>query len=83
MSSNIIRQVEVEVKNPRFVSPVAIVEPTPAEQFVQGKRLYVSGKPLAACVTDEQSRGWLAAEEKCEDAYWLGMMAGASTSEVM
>ena len=69
--------------NPRFVRPAPAVEPTLAEQFAQGKRNYYHGRPLAACVTDEQARGWLAAEARCEDAYWAGMMAQASTAEVM
>ncbi len=78
MSTNIVSRMDTEVKNPRtFVRPVPTVEPTLAEQFAQGKRNYYHGKPLAACVTDEQTRGWLAAEARCEDAYWLGMMQAA------
>ena len=81
MSQNIVSRMDAEV-NPRFVRPAPIVEPTLAEQFAQGKRNYFHGRPLAACVTDEQTRGWLAAEARCEDAYWAGMMAQASVQEM-
>lgn len=80
MSKNIIGLMEVEVKHPRFVPAKVEVEP---DEYTQGRRMYYHGKPLAACLTDEQARGWLAAEARCEDAYWAGMMAGASTAEVM
>lgn len=79
MSRNIVGVMEVEVKHPRFVPAKPIVEP---DEYTQGRRMYYHGKPLAACLTDEQARGWLAAEARCEDAYWAGMMAQAS-AEVM
>lgn len=82
MSANIVMHPEQPVKTKRFVAPMPTVEPTPAEQYAQGKRLYYRAKPLAACVTDEQTRGWLEAEARCNDDYWRGMMAEAST-EVM
>ena len=79
MSTNIIRHAEMEVKPRNFVP----AKPADTDEYSQGRRMYYHGKPLAACVTDEQTRGWLAAEAKCEDGYWAGMMAQASTNEVM
>lgn len=79
MSQNIIRQAEMEVNPRNFVPARPVVEP---DEYTQGRRLYFHGKPLAACVTDEQARGWLAAEARCEDSYWLGMMQ-ASNVEAM
>lgn len=66
------------------------------DEFAQGKHLYRTGEPVTACASDEQRDGWdycKANGEKFgwmrspaargEDAYWLGMMAGASTAEAM
>lgn len=75
MSTNIIRHAEMEVNPRNFVPAKPIVEP---DEYTQGRRMYFHGKPLAACVTDEQARGWLAAEARCEDAYWLGMMQAST-----
>jgi hypothetical protein len=82
MSVNILSRIDAEV-NPRFVRPVPTTEPTPAEQYAQGRRMYYHGKPLAACLTDEQARGWTDAEARCEAQYWGGMMAQASMQEAM
>mgnify|MGYP001160537076 CR=1 FL=1 len=79
MSQNIIRQAEMEVNPRNFVPAKPIVEP---DEYTQGRRMYYHGKPIAACLTDEQARGWLAAEAKCEAQYWTGMMAQASTQEM-
>jgi len=79
MSSNIVSRMDTEVKNPRFVPAKPVVEP---DEYTQGRRMYYHGKPIAACLTDEQARGWLAAEAKCEAQYWTGMMAQASTQEM-
>jgi len=66
------------------------------DEFAQGKHLFRTGEPIDACASDEQLDGWLYCEAngekfgwmrspaaRGEDAYWLGMMAQASTSEVM
>ncbi len=65
-------------------------------EFEQGKHLFRTGEPVTACTTDDMTDGWQyckANGEKFgwmrspaargEDAYWLGMMAGASTAEAM
>jgi len=66
------------------------------DEFAQGKHMYRMGEPKRACASDEQRDGWEYCEAngekfgwmacpdaRREDAYWLGMMAQASTSEVM
>ena len=47
-------------------------------EYNQGRSLYRRGKMLAMCVTDEMAQGWLDAEGKGADAYWLGMMQEAN-----
>ena len=79
MSTNIIRHAEMEVNPRNFVPAKPIVEP---DEYTQGRRMYYHGKPLAACLTSEQTRGWLDAEAKAEAQYWAGMMAQASTEEM-
>lgn len=46
-------------------------------EYDQGKSMYRRGKSLAECVTDEQTAGWLDAEQAGADAYYRQMMAEA------
>lgn len=80
MNAPMVAPATPKVNDRRFVPAK---EPTEQTQVVQGRQMYYSGKPLAACVTDEQAQGWLAAEAKCEAQYWQSMMAQASDREVM
>ena len=60
---------------------VAATEDRQAEFEQQtGRNLYRRGKPLAACVTDDMTAGWLAEERRGADAYHRCMMAQASDS---
>ena len=59
MSSTIVSQERVEVKHRRYVS----AQPTVWEKdFAFGKHLYRCGKPLANCLSDATTEGWLEAE---------------------
>ena len=58
-------------QSPRFVAPYGDSER-------DGARMYNAGKPLSACQTDAQTRGWLAAEARGCDAYWACMMQQAA-----
>jgi len=61
-------------QSPRFVAPYGDSER-------DGAALYNAGKPLSACQTDAQTRGWLAAEARGCDDYYRCMMAEASDIE--
>ena len=72
MSVNIIRQMESEVNNPRFVSPRAD-NSTAADEYELGRRLYQRGKRISECSTDDMCAGWLDAEYAGRIAYLRAM----------
>lgn len=78
------------VKHGRFVAPT--LEAQSEVEFRNGQRMYRRGQHRSECVTDDMDAGWLSCQEhgekfgwmrspaaRGEDAYWLGMMAQAST----
>jgi hypothetical protein len=81
MSTNILSKYQREVNYPKNFVPAKPVAADP-DEYTQGRRMYYHGKPLAACLTDEQARGWTDAEARCEAQYWGGMMAQASMQEM-
>jgi hypothetical protein len=85
MSSNILSQYHREVNQttPKNFVPAKAPVAADTDEYTQGRRMYYHGKPLAACLTDEQARGWTDAEARCEAQYWGGMMAQASMQEAM
>jgi hypothetical protein len=68
MSTNIIHYPDREVKPKNYVSPMRD-EPTAAEQYETGRRLYRRGKPISECRTDDMCAGWLDAEYAGRIAY--------------
>ncbi len=71
MPATMIAQRPNQVQAPSFVAPYGDSER-------DGARMYNAGKPLSACQTDAQTRGWLAAEARGCDSYYRCMMADAS-----
>lgn len=71
MPTTMIARQNTSAQSPRFVAPYGDSER-------DGAALYNAGKPLSACQTDAQTRGWLAAEARGADAYFRCMMADAS-----
>ena len=47
----------------------------PLSEFDSGRKMFRQGKRLADCITDEQARGWLAAEAAGCQAYLKVMEA--------
>ena len=47
----------------------------PLSEFDSGRKMFRTGKRLADCITDEQARGWLAAEAAGCQAYLKVMEA--------
>ena len=74
MPATMIARQNTPTQSPRFVAPYGDSER-------DGARMYNAGKPLSACQTDAQSRGWLAAEARGCDSYYRCMMADASDIE--
>lgn len=75
MPAPMIAHRQTPAQSPCFVAPYGDSER-------DGARMYNAGKPLSACQTDAQSRGWLAAEARGCDNYWRCMMADASDIEM-
>jgi hypothetical protein len=78
MSSNILSQYHREVNQTtpkNFVSPKRADEPTPAEQYELGRKLYFTGKRISECNTDDMCAGWMDAECTCAIAYARAMLA--------
>jgi DNA-binding LacI/PurR family transcriptional regulator len=69
MSHTIIAEQPAHV-NRRFVAPQS--------EYDQGRSLYRRGERLAMCASDEMAQGWLDAEAKGADAYWMSMMQEAN-----
>jgi len=61
MSTNILQHPEAPVKKARFVP--AHIEPTEADEYAAGRRMYTSRRPLSDCTTDAMSEGWNAAAD--------------------
>ena len=93
MSSNIVMHPEQPVKTKRFVAPHTDEQ---RAEFEQGKRAYRNGWSKYACSSDDMVAGWEFCQNHGErhgwmrnpdargaDAYWRGMMAEASTQDVM
>jgi len=64
------------VKHGRFVAATAEQQSTLERQI--GRNLYMRGRDLSECVTDDMTAGWLAAERKGADDYWRCMMLEAN-----
>jgi len=75
MPTTMIARTTQPTQAPTFVAPYGDSER-------DGAALYNAGKPLSACQTDAQTRGWLAAEARGADAYYRCMMADASDIEM-
>ena len=75
MPTTMIARQNTPAQSPRFVAPYGDSER-------DGAALYNAGKPLSACQTDAQTRGWLAAEARGCDSYYRCMMADASDIEM-
>ena len=81
MSSTIVAGHEQAVKRGRYV-PAAPPDQAERMERQMGRNLYMRGRGLDACATDEMAAGWLAAERAGADAYWRCMMLEADTEEV-
>ena len=56
--------------------------PMPATGFAAGQQAYRNGKRLEQCATDEEARGWLAAETNGAQMYLRAMEAAGVPSGV-
>lgn len=77
MNASMVTPTKATVKNSRFV-PAAPPDQDAELERQMGRNLYRRGRGLDACVTDEMTRGWLAAEAAGADAYYAAMQRQAS-----
>ncbi len=65
--------------NSRYVAPTAEAQAAEEAKLQRqiGRNLYLRGRSISECITDEMAAGYLAEEGRCADAYWLCMMREA------
>jgi hypothetical protein len=91
MSTNILQKYQREVNYPKNFVPAKAdanrTEPTPAEQYERGRKLYFAGKRISECRTDDMCAGCLDAEYSGRIAYLRAMQSegysGSFSLEVM
>lgn len=76
MSTTMLTPHPHAVKHGRFVAATAEQQTSLERQI--GRSLYMRGRDLSECVTDEMTAGWLAAERKGADDYWKCLMMEAN-----